>query len=110
MGSPTSLQSVFKNRAVRLLLLLPLLPFCTGMGKLNQPKISVRFYAEAQAQDSARFARPVKFENPPREGYIQQIPAIHEGMIKAVYPFQATDGTWGCAFRLDANGLSLIHI
>jgi hypothetical protein len=74
------------------------------LGMAKKPVITVRFFAEANKLDSERFAKPLTFRNPPREGYIETVPTIHERYIRAVYPFQAKDGTWGCAFKLDNSG------
>jgi hypothetical protein len=68
------------------------------------PKISVRFFCEANARDGTAFSTPVKLGNPPRDAFLQKVPSIHEKQIKAIYPFKAADGTWGCAFRLDNDG------
>lgn len=90
-------------------LLCGLLALCfLGMDK--KKIITVRFYAEATAQDTDRFAKPISFRHPPREGYIERIPSIHELHIKSLYPFQAKDGTWGCAFQLDANGRMALEV
>ena len=79
-----------------------------GMG--NKPQITVRFFAEAKEQDTERFAQAITFRTPPRQGYIDRIPSVHEKHIKSVYPFQATDGSWGCAFQLDANGRLALEV
>lgn len=73
-----------------------------GMGR--KPEITVRFFAEANANDTEKFATPLTFKNPPREAFIEKSSVINERMIKAVYPFQAKDGSWGCAFKLDESG------
>jgi len=77
---------------------------CAFLGMGNKPVISVRFYAEANKQDTERFARPITLRNPPREAFVESVPTIHEKQIRAVYPFQAKDGSWGCAFKLDNSG------
>jgi hypothetical protein len=64
----------------------------------------VRFFAEANSRDGSSFATPFKATNPPRDIYLQKIPAIHEGQINEIFPFRASDGTWGCAFKLDNDG------
>ena len=74
-----------------------------GMGK-KEPPITVRFFAEAKKEDTDRFAKPVTFRHPAREGYIENVPSIHEKFIKSVYPVQAADGTWGCLLQLDNAG------
>jgi hypothetical protein len=73
-----------------------------GMG--GKPPVVIRFFVEANAQDTDRFATPIKLQNPPREAFIEKVPTISERMIKAIYPFQAANGTWGCAFQLDESG------
>jgi hypothetical protein len=89
-------------RASRLLPLVLAL-FTLGFAE-PPPKISVRFHAEANARDGAPFSSPVKLGNPPRDGFLEKLPIIHERQIKAIYPFRAPDGSWGCAFRLDDEG------
>ncbi len=89
-------------RKTLLLLCAVLAALFTGMAK--KPTITVRFFAEANKLDTERFAKPLTFRNPPREGYIENVPTLHEKFIKAVYPFQASDGTWGCAFQLTNSG------
>lgn len=74
-----------------------------GMSQ-KQPAITVRFYAEANKMDTDRFAKPLTFRHPAREGYIENVPSIHERNIKAVYPVKASDGSWGCTFQLDNSG------
>lgn len=95
-----------RTRPVRTILLglLPALLAGLFLGMAKKPEITVRFYAEANRLDTDRFAKPFTFRNPEREGYVENIPTIHERFIKAVYPFQAPDGTWGCAFQLDNSG------
>jgi hypothetical protein len=68
------------------------------------PKITVRFFAEANARDGGSFASPYKMTNPPGDIYLQKVPAIHEKQISSIFPFRAADGSWGCAFRLDNDG------
>ena len=70
----------------------------------RKPKIMVRFHIEANARDGQPFAMPVEFRNPPRKGFMAQIPAISERNIDAVFPYPAADGTFGCAFKLDNFG------
>lgn len=85
-------------------LLLPALALCfLAMGS-KQPKITVRFFAEANARDGSSFATPYKMTNPPGDVFLQKVPAIHERQISAIHPFRAADGTWGCGLRLDHDG------
>jgi hypothetical protein len=83
---------------------------CLFLGMAKKPIITVRFYAEANKQDTERFAKPLSFKYPPREGYIESVPSVHEKMIKAVFPFQATDGSWGCSFVLDNSGRLALEV
>lgn len=87
----------------RLLLLLPLAFFSTAAAK-KQPGVTVRFHTETNAHDTSSFAIPVTLKYPPREVYIDKLPAITEREIVAIYPFPAADGTMGCAFKLDDHG------
>lgn len=77
-------------------------PTLLGMG--DKPDVTVRFFVEANANDTDKFATPIRLQNPPREAFIEKIPAIHEREFRAVYPFRAKDGSWGCAFSLDQSG------
>jgi hypothetical protein len=84
--------------------LWPLLALLLVAGAKKQPAMSVRFYTEANKRDGAVFAIPVTLQFPPRQAYIEKIPAISDREIDAIYPFPASDGTMGCAFQLDEHG------
>ena len=75
---------------------------CLAMSK--KPAVTVRFYAEANPRDGDAFSKKVTLHNPEREAYIEKVPSVSERSIKAMYPFQAADGTWGAAFKLDNKG------
>jgi hypothetical protein len=101
MGSlATRLSTSMKTKIYLLCALLALLSL--GMG--DKPQVAVRFHVQANAQDTERFATPIHIENPARDIFIEKIPSINERMIKAIYPFQAANGTWGCSFKLDEGG------
>jgi hypothetical protein len=85
------------------LLLVPFLSLLFVAGAKKQP-ISVRFHVEANARDGETFAMPVKFQNPPREGYVERVPTLSERDVSEVKPFQVGDGTFACAFMLNAHG------
>lgn len=68
------------------------------------PTVTVRFYAEANARDTDTFSTPIKIGNPPHDGFLEKMAAVHERQIRAIYPFRAPDGTWGCTFKLDNDG------
>ena len=85
-------------------LILPLLALSFVAGAKKTPEVTVRFHTEANRLDGERFATPVQLRFPPRQTYIERVPSISERQIKAIYPFQAPDGSWGCAFMLDHSG------
>ncbi len=95
------LSPVMKNKIP---LLLCALAGLAALGMGDKPPVAMRFYVEANAQDTEKFASPVHLLNPPRDAYIEKIPALHERMIKAIYPFKAANGTWGCSFKFDEQG------
>ncbi len=100
MASPS--RHIAGMRLLRLL--LPVLAICfLGFGQ-KRTGVTVRFFAEANSRDGSSFATPYKATNPPRDIYLQKVPAIHEGQINGIFPFRASDGSWGCAFRLDHDG------
>jgi hypothetical protein len=70
----------------------------------KRPDFIVRFFVEANSQDTERFASPVQLKYPPRAAYIERVPVVSERNIKGIYPFSAPDGSWGCAFQLDPAG------
>ena len=74
----------------------------TGMAR--KPTLTVRFHLETNGAAGPPFAVPVKFTNPPREGFMSNVPAVSERNILAIFPTPAPDGTWGCAFKLDPAG------
>jgi hypothetical protein len=80
------------------LLCLPLL----GMAK--KKNVALRFFVEANAQDTERFAEPLHLQNPPRDIYIEKLPRIYERQIRSIYPFPAGNGTWGATLQLEESG------
>ena len=92
-------------------ILLPVLAFlCFAAAAKKQPDVTVRIHAEANPQDGERFANPAALRFPPRAAYIQKVPVVSERHIKAIYPFQAPDGSWGCAFKLDGSGRLALEV
>ena len=83
---------------------LPAVLALASLAMTKKAAVSVRFYAEANARDSEQFSKPITLQNPAREAFIEKIPSISEQSIKAMYPFQVTDGTWGACFKLDNKG------
>jgi hypothetical protein len=88
------------RRALPLILLLGLC--CLGMGRKELP-LSIRFYLQTTQGDTDSFAAPVTLLNG-QQTYVDQIAAISERDILAIYPFPVADGSGGCAFRLDDHG------
>jgi hypothetical protein len=89
------------QQALRFLAPLLLLSFA---GMTKRPDFIVRFFVEANSQDTERFASPVQLKYPPRSAYIERVPVVSERQIKGIFPFSADDGSWGCAFALDPSG------
>lgn len=90
------------STALRFLLPLALLALFTAAEPA--PEIVVRFFGEAKAMDTERFAQPVQLMHPPRAAYLERVPVLSERNIKYIYPFTAVDGSWGCLFKLDESG------
>ena len=84
-------------------LLAPLLALAL-LGMAKAPTCSIRFFITANPRDTNTFAATVQVGNPPRTIYINRIPAITELDVAAAYPFQAADGTLGCALKLNFRG------
>jgi hypothetical protein len=75
---------------------------CLGMGKKKQD-LSIRFYTQASKDDSGSFSVPVTLLNG-QQTYLDEIAAISEHDIIAIYPFPMPDGSGGCSFDLDDHG------
>lgn len=92
-------------------LLLPVLALvCFSAAAKKGPELTVRFHAEANQQDTERFASPAQLRFPPRSVFIEKVPTLSERHIKAIFPFKAPDGTWGCAFQLDGSGRLALEV
>ena len=89
---------------------LPIVALAFVAAAKKQPDVIVRFHAEAKKLDGEQFASPADLKNPPRKAYIEKVPTIAERNIKAIYPFEAPDGTWGCAFQLDGSGRLALQV
>lgn len=89
------------------LLLVALAP--GGLGFAKKPPVTVRFHVEANARDGQPFAMPATFHNPERKGFVAQIPVVSERNIDAIFPFPGSDGTMGCAFKLDNFGRTALE-
>lgn len=89
-------------KTARLLLFLSLALLFVAAAK--KPTIALRFHVETNARDGDVFAMPVKFQNPPRDGFVERVPSLSERDVRAIFPTNAGDGTLGCAFMLTAHG------
>jgi hypothetical protein len=76
----------------------------SAFGSSQKPKVTVRFHAEVNPNDGTSFAMPVNLQYARRAAHVARVPAFSEKQIRAIYPFQADDGTWGCFFQLDDQG------
>lgn len=76
----------------------------SAFGMSQKQKVSVRFHPEVNPQDGSSFAMPVKLHYQRRDAHLSRVPAMNEKQIKAIYPFPADDGTWGCYFQFDEQG------
>ncbi len=92
---------------MRWLLLLTVLLLCVSASASSQnkkPKVALRLFSEADAMDTEKFARPVTLKYPPRPAFLNKIPHISEFDVVAVHPYPASNGSMGCAFKLNAHG------
>src|SRR5690349_18301086 len=85
-------------------LFIPLIALLLLCGAAKKPELTVRFHTEANQRDGDAFASPIQLKYPPRPAFIEKVPSLSERNIQAIYPFEAPDGTWGCAFKLDNSG------
>jgi len=89
-------------KALRLLLLLPIAAALCGGAK--KPQLAVHFHVEAIGNAGGSFTMPVKFANPPRDGFVETIAFASDKNITAIFPVRNADSTLGCAFQLDQSG------
>jgi hypothetical protein len=75
---------------------------CLGMGQ-NKLPLSVRFYTQTSSNDTDSFSTAVTLLNGQRTT-VDDIAAISERDVVAIYPFTAADGSGGCALKLDDHG------
>lgn len=87
--------------------LLPLLGLCL-IAAASKPKVSVRFHVEVNEVNGEPFSIKSKVPGSGQNLTLSKIASISEDDIKAIYPFPAVDGSFGCAFRLDEHGNLMI--
>ncbi len=104
----SGLQIVFAPSCSAVMKLTARLALCAlaalSLGMSSKPKVTVRFHAETNRNDTSSFAVPVKLKYGQRDASIARIPEFSERNIKAIFPWKTADGTWGCAFKLNDSG------
>ncbi len=80
------------------------LPESMAAAQKKAPKIMVRFHLLADKTDSDKFAIQMTIPETGEQVYVSRSPALSEHDIVACYPFEAGNGTWGCAFYLSNHG------
>ena len=86
-------------------LVLPFVAFLLFAGAGKKPDLAVRMHAEANQQDTTTFALPAELLYPtPHTAYMERVPRISERDIKSIFITPASDGTFGCAFKLNETG------
>lgn len=84
-------------------LLLPLLALSLIAAAKKQP-LTIRFHTESNPQSGAPFTVTTNAFNAEQPLTLSKIADISEQDIVAIYPFQASNGTLGCAFKLNSHG------
>jgi hypothetical protein len=82
---------------------LPLLALALMAGT-SKPKVTIRFHTEANPSSGEQFTVSAKEPDTARPLTLSKFAEISEGDIVAMYPFPASDGSIGCAFKLDNHG------
>lgn len=89
---------------IRTLFAVLALTATSALGMSQKVKVTVRFHTETNKQDGDTFAMPVHLQYQNRDTHLDRIPALSEKNIKTIFPFRATDGSWGCSFQLNESG------
>jgi hypothetical protein len=76
----------------------------SAFGMAKKPKVTVRFHAETNPNDTSTFSMPARLLYQQREATLNRVPVVSERDIKAIFPFKTADGTWGCVFQFDEQG------
>ncbi|MEI8234871.1 MAG: hypothetical protein WCH57_09330 [Verrucomicrobiota bacterium] len=83
--------------------LLPVLALAL-MAAASKPKVTIRFHTEANPKSGAQFTVSATMPDSSRQVTLSKFAEISESDIVAIYPFPASDGTIGCALKLDDHG------
>jgi hypothetical protein len=70
----------------------------------RKPLITVRFHTETNANDGDAFATPVDLFYQRRRAFLNRTPDFSEKQIEKILPVRASDGSWGCVFKLNSQG------
>ena len=70
----------------------------------QKSEITVRFHTEASPNDGESFSIPVNLIYQRKQVYLSRVPDFSEKQIDRILPFPAKDGSWGCVFKLNAQG------
>lgn len=79
---------------------------CTGGAK--KPVVDIRIHAEGRASEAPSFAFPATLLDG-RQVYLSRMPLISHREVKAIFPFDAADGTRGVYLKLDSHGSGLLN-
>jgi hypothetical protein len=77
-------------------------------GGAKKPVIDVRVHALGNASEAPTFAFPATLLNG-TPVFLQRMPLVTQREVRAVYPFQAADGTLGTYLQLDSHGTRLLQ-
>lgn len=79
---------------------------CTGGAK--KPVVDIRIHAEGLASEAPSFAFPATLLDG-RPVHLARMPLVSHREVKAIFPFDAADGTRGVYLKLDSHGSSLLN-
>lgn len=78
-----------------------------GTSNKKKEALSVRIHGEGGAEEGEKFTVPLVLLDG-RRAALSIMPLLSEHDIKSVYPFHASDGTYGVYLRLDPHGANLL--
>jgi hypothetical protein len=102
----------------RLPIVIGLIGFLAAMGPFSPDALAggsnskkdafgIRIHGEGSPEDGEKFAVPIVLLDG-RKTTLSIMPLLSEHDIKAVYPFRASDNTYGAYLRLDGHGANLL--
>ena len=78
-----------------------------GTSNKKKDVLSVRIHGEGGGEEGEKFTVPVVLLDG-RRAALSIMPLLSEHDIKSVYPFRASDGSFGIYLRLDPHGANLL--